>query len=239
MGAKDKSEVRELFTARDFEALTTDYVVNKKGIRRPISMSDAYYSQFAVRFTGSSVFNVDQTSSLFRSVVYVARRFFCSQGEIYDDASVREFLIWLLKPSVSLLYKNIYQFRAVHWYAVNFAKPIYNSSDSVNPLKSLLYAAFHHYSLSSYLGLDFYQCLKLRFDFIAWNDYQNMVQYFQALEDDKLFAYENYASMSPYTGTYDFNVLKTRSIFQYQVQQANMSYTENIKHRAVMDSYKN
>ena len=70
-------------------------------------------------------------------------------------------------------------------------------------------------------------------------DYQNMIQYFQALEDDKLFAYENYASMSPYTGTYDFNILKTRSIFQYQVQQANMSYTENIKHRAVVDSYKN
>ena len=239
LGCKDRNEVKELFTSRDFETLTTDYVVNKKGIRRPISMSDAYYSQFAVRFTGSSVFNVDQTSSLFRSVVYVARRFFCSQGEIYDDSSVREFLIWLLKPSVSLLYKNIYQFRAVHWYAVNFAKPIYNSSDSVNPLKSLLYAAFHHYSLSSYLGLDFYKCLRLRFDFIAWKDYQTIVQYFQALENDKLLAYENDASMSPVTGTYDFNILRTRSIFQYQVQKANMDFTENIKHRAVVDSYKN
>ena len=66
-----------------------------------------------------------------------------------------------------------------------------------------------------------------------------MIQYFQALENDKLFAYENYASMSPYTGTYDFGILKTRSIFQYQVQKANMDYTENIKHRAVVDSYKN
>ena len=53
------------------------------------------------------------------------------------------------------------------------------------------------------------------------------------------FSYENYASMSRYTGTYDFDILKTRSIFQYQVQQANMSYIENIKHRAVVDSYKN
>jgi hypothetical protein len=42
-----------------------------------------------------------------------------------------------------------------------------------------------------------------------------------------------------FTLTYDFNILKTRSIFQYQVQKANMSYTENIKHRAVVDSYKN
>ena len=66
-----------------------------------------------------------------------------------------------------------------------------------------------------------------------------MIQYFHALESDKLFAYENYASMSPYTGTYDFDILKTRSIFQYQVQKANMDYTENIKHRAVVDSYKN
>lgn len=66
-----------------------------------------------------------------------------------------------------------------------------------------------------------------------------MIQYFQALEDDKLFAYENYVSMSPFTGTYDFDILKTRSIFQYQVQKANMDYTENIKHRAVVDSYKN
>ena len=66
-----------------------------------------------------------------------------------------------------------------------------------------------------------------------------MIQYFQNLEDDKLFAYENYASMSPNTGTYDFNILKTRSIFQYQVQEANMAYIENIKHRAIVDSYKN
>ena len=239
LGSKNRDEVRELLTARDFETLTTDYVVNKKGIRRPIAMSDAYYSQLSVRFTGSSSFTCDQISTLFRSVVFVARRFFASQGEIFDDGSVREFLLWLLKPSTALLYKHIYQFRAVHWYAVTIAKPIYNSTDSVNPLKSLLYAAYHHYSLSSYLGLDFYTCLKLRFDFVSWKDYQNMVQYFQNLENDKLFAYENYASMSPFTGTYDFSVLRSRSIFQYQVQKANMSYTENIKHRAVVDSYKN
>ncbi|AXH77547.1 MAG: replication initiator protein [Microviridae sp.] len=239
LGGKNRTEVKELLTARDFESLTTDYVVNKKGVRRSVAMSDAYYSQFAVRFTGSSSFNCDQTASLFHSVVYVARRFFATKGEIYDDGNVREFLLWLLQPSTSLLYKNIYQFRAIRWYAETIAKPIYNSTDSVNSLKSLLYATFHHYSLSSYLGLDFYQCLKLRFDFISWLDYQNMIQYFQNLENDKLFAYENYASMSTFTGTYDFNILKTRSIFQYQVQKANMAYTENIKHRAVVDSYKN
>ena len=69
LGAKDKSEVRELLKTRDFETLTTDYVVNKKGVRRSVSMSDAYYSQFAVKFTGSSCFNVAATSSLFRSVL--------------------------------------------------------------------------------------------------------------------------------------------------------------------------
>ena len=78
-------------------------------------------------------------------MVYVARRFFATKGEIYDDGQVREFLMWLLKPSTIELYKYNYQFRSVHWYAVTFAKPIYNSSDSVNPLKSLLYAAHHHY----------------------------------------------------------------------------------------------
>ena len=115
---------------------STDYVVNKKGVRRSVSMSDAYYSQFAVKFTGASYFNVDETSSLFRLVVYVARRLFASKGEIYDDGQVREFLMWLLKPSTADLYKYSYQFRAVHWYVVTFAKPIYNSSDSVNPLIS-------------------------------------------------------------------------------------------------------
>ena len=239
LGCKDKSEIRELLSSRDFETLTTDYVVNKKGIRRAVPMSDAYYTQLSFRFTGASSLNVDETASLFRSVLYVSRRFFASSGEIYDDASVREFLLWLLDPSVSQLYNHVYQFRAVYWYAVNIAKPRYNDSGSVNPLKSLLYAAYHHYTLSSYLGLDFYSCLKLRFDFLSWRDYQNMVQYFQLLENDKLFAYENYASMSPFTGTYDFNILKTRSIFQYQVQKANIAYTENIKHRAVVDSYKN
>lgn len=239
LGAKDKAEVRELLKVRDFETLSTDYVVNKKGIRRPVSMSSAYYSQLSVRFTGSSSYNVDATCSLFRSVLYCSRRFFGSPGEIYNDASVREFMLWVLDPATSSLYKNIYQFRAVRRYVEVFAKPIYNSSGSINPLKSLLYASHHHDSLSSYLGLDFYTCLKLRFDFVSWKDYQNLVQYFQALEDDKLFAYENYSSMSPYTGTYDFNVLKTRSIFQYQVQQANMAFTENVKHRAVADSYKN
>ena len=66
-----------------------------------------------------------------------------------------------------------------------------------------------------------------------------MIRYFQALEDDKLFSYENYASMSPFTGTYDFDILKTRSIFQHQVQKANMDFIENVKHREVVDSYKN
>ena len=146
LGPKDRNEVRELLKARDYETLTTDYVVNKKGVRRPVSMSDAYYSQFAVKFTGSSCFNVAETSSLFRSVVYVARRFFATKGEIYDDGQVREFLLWLLKPSTTELFKYNYQFRPVYWYAVTFAKPIYNSSDSVNPLKSLLYAAHHHYT---------------------------------------------------------------------------------------------
>nr|DAT72117.1 MAG TPA: Replication associated protein [Microviridae sp.] len=239
LGAKNKTEVRELLKARDFETLTIDYVVNKKGIRHAVSMSDAYYSQLSVRFTGSAFFNFEDTSSLFHSVLFCARRFFACSGEIYNDASVREFMLWLLDSSVAELYKHIYQFRAVSWYVKEFAKPIYNSSGSVNPLKSLLYAAHHHYSLSSYLGLDWYSCLKLRFDFVAWKDYQNLVQYFQNLETDKLFAYENYSSMSSFTGTYDFNVLKTRSIFQYQVQKANMNYTENIKHRAVVDSYKN
>lgn len=239
LGGKDKSEVKELFKARDFEALSTDYVVNKKGVRRSVCMSDAYYSQFAVRFTGSAFYNVETTSSLFRSVLYVSRRFFCSPGEIYNDSSVREFMLWILDSRTFELYKHLYRFRAIRRYVEEFAKPIYDSSCSVNPLKSLLYAAHHHYSLSSYLGLDFYTCLKLRFDFIAWKDYQNLVQYFHALEDDKLFSYENYSSMSPFTGTYDFNILKTRSIFQYQVQKANMDYTENIKHRAVVDSYKN
>lgn len=239
LGAKDRLEVKKLLKARDFEALTTDYVVNNKGVRRAVSMQDAYYSQLSVRFTANSCFNVEQTSSLFRSVVYCARRFFASSGEIFDDGSVREFLLWLLAPSTSVLYKHIYQFRAVYWYAVNIAKPLYNSSGSVNSLKSLLYAAHHHYSLSSYLGLDFFECLKLRFDFSSWNEYRNMVQYFQALENDKLFAYENYASMSPFTGTYDFRILKTRSIFQNQVQKANMAFIENIKHRDIVDSYKN
>ena len=73
LGSKSKSEVKELFTSRDFEALTTDYVVNKKGIRRAIPMSDAYYSQLSVRFTGSSFYNVDATCSLFHSVLFCAR----------------------------------------------------------------------------------------------------------------------------------------------------------------------
>ena len=72
LGAKDKAEVRELLKARDFEALSTDYVVNKKGIRRSVSMSSAYYSQLSVRFTGSSFYNVDATCSLFRSVLFCA-----------------------------------------------------------------------------------------------------------------------------------------------------------------------
>ncbi len=41
--------------------------------------------------------------------------------------------------------------------------------------------------------------------------------------------------MSPFTGTYDFSILKTRSIFQYQVQKANMDFVENVKHREVVD----
>ena len=69
LGGKNRNEVKELLTARDFEALTTDYVVNKKGVRRAVPMSDAYYSLLSVRFTGSSFFDVNATSSDRKSVV--------------------------------------------------------------------------------------------------------------------------------------------------------------------------
>ena len=68
----------------EFETLTTDYVVNKKGVRRSVSMSDAYYSQFAVRFTGSPWFNAAETSTLFRSVVYVIILLFLYYGMMID-----------------------------------------------------------------------------------------------------------------------------------------------------------
>ena len=37
LGSKNREEVRELLKARDYKTLTTDYVINKKGIRRPLS----------------------------------------------------------------------------------------------------------------------------------------------------------------------------------------------------------
>ena len=83
LGAKDRETCRKLFKTRDWRSLSSDFVVSRSNKFSRVSVPSSTYAQFAVRFTGSSLFDVEQTSSLFRATTKFAYLFFTRKGEEY------------------------------------------------------------------------------------------------------------------------------------------------------------
>ena len=237
LGCRSRSEVRQLFETENWDILSSDVITTKRNEQRTVSVPSSTYAQFAVRFTSSAAFDCEQTYSLFRSATKYARLFFADKGGIYDDSEVRAFMLFILGNYDR--YKRDYLFKPLYYYVYSVVKPIYNKEASVHSLKSLLYAAFKHYSLANILGLSSWVLLNKRFRLMSYLNYKKLVQHFTLLETDYNFAYQYYSVIDPLTGTYDLKRLFMSELFRRQQLDAAMEYDSNIKHRSVVDSYKN
>lgn len=237
LGAPSKVSVRTLFKERRFRELSETVVVDKSGVSKSISVPSSVYGQFSVRFTGHGYLDCESTFTLFRSTAKYARLFFPKQGDIFRDDEVYRFMIWFRDNGVRFRYD--YMYNPLSWYIDEIAAPSYHNDNSINSLKSLLYATFKHYSLANILGLDSWSTLLTQFDLVSYLDYQNLKKHFELLESDHIYAYEYYSSIDPFSGSLDWNIVRTRSLFQKQQADASIKYTSNIKHRLVIDSYIN
>ena len=127
--------------------------------------------------------------------------------------------------------------RCLQSYCFDIVHPAYIRDNTLNPLYSLFYAARKLYKLSSLFEMHPLTYLSRVFDFVSWLNYQSLIHHFELLETDWNFAYEYYSCISKDTGTYDLNILRTRSLFQRQQIDAAMSWDSCIKHKQVADSY--
>ena len=220
LGSKTREQTRKLFKNRDWNSLSCDFLISKSNECRRVSVPSSTYAQFAVRFTGASVLNVDEINILFRASTKYAPLFFTRKGEIYDDEIVYKFMLWLETG-----YNNDYLLHALQSYIKQIARPCWNERRSINPLKSLLYASYKHYTLANLLGFHSYELLLYQFDLMRWLNYQRLKKQFKLLEQNPTYAYEYYSAIDKNTGTFDPDILQTLSIFRGQQLAANMAYT--------------
>lgn len=243
LGVKNKEFAASLFQKRRFKELAETFIVNKRCVKKCISEQSSLYSLFAIRFTGSSNYSLQQTAALLRAANYYLSKI--SPGiDIYDDHDIYNSLfdissVHCIIDSINPHYA-ITALRTLKHYVDDVCMPKYFMNSSVNSLKSLFYASRKIYKITHQLGLsciEYY--LKLLSDFSAYRGYLNLVEQFSMLETDSNYAYQYYSAMDFNLGT--FNVTRLKGLQLYRKMQLNyaMEYDSNIKHRSVAQSYKN
>lgn len=228
------SFVASCLKEKRFRELSIVSVTSKKGIKSDVSVSSALVSRLLPRFTGYDVKDVNSTYKTLSCAYTVLQ----STGlNIYDESQIYDFLLYLTNNNFDGLSRLNVALRCLQSYCLDIARPAYIRDNTLNPLYSLFYAARKLYRLSSLFELHPLTYLNRVSDFVSWLNYQSLVRHFELLETDWNFAYEYYSCISKDTGTYDLNVLRTRSLFQRQQIDAAMSWDSCVKHKQVADSY--
>lgn len=218
-----------------YRELSTVSVTSKKGIKSDVSVSSALVSRLLPRFTGYDVKDVNSTYETLSCAFTVLQS---ADLNIYDDSQLYEFEQFLINTNIHGFSRLDVALRCLQSYCRDIAHPAYIRDNTLNPIFSLFYAARKLYKLSSLFEMHPLTYLSRVFDYVSWLNYQSLCRHFELLETDWNFAYEYYSSISEFTGIYDLNVLRTRSLFQRQQMDAAMSWDSCIKHKQVADSYK-
>ena len=217
-----------------YRELSTVSVTSKKGVKSDVSVSSALVSRLLPRFTGYDVKDVNSTYETLSCAFTVLQS---TSLDIYDDFQLHEFQLFLLNNHFDGLSRLNVALRRLQSYCFDIAHPAYVRTNTLNPLYSLFYAARKLYKLSSLFGMHPFTYLSRVFSYVSWLNYQSLVHHFELLETDWNFAYEYYSCISEASGTYDLDILRTRSLFQRQQIDAAMSWDSCIKHKQVADSY--
>lgn len=228
------SFVASCLKEKRFRELSTVSVTSRKGIKSDVSVSSALVSRLLPRYTGYDVKDINSTYETLSCAYTVLQ----SSGlNIYDDSQLYDFQLYLLNYNFDGFSRLDVALRRLQSYCLEIAHPAFIRENTLNPLYSLFYAARKLYKLSSLFEMHPLTYLRRVLDFVSWLNYQSLVHHFELLETDCNFAYEYYSCISKNTGTYDLNILFTRSLFQRQQIDAAMSWDSCIKHKQVADSY--
>ena len=228
------SFVASCLKEKRFRELSTVSVKSKKGIKSDVSVSSALVSRLLPRFSAYDVKDVNSTYE-YLSCAYTVLQ--SGDLNIYDDSQLYDFELYLINNNFVGFSRLDVALRKLQSYCVEIAHPALLRDNTLNPLYSLFYAARKLYRLSHLFKMRPLTYLSRVFDYVSWLNYQSLVRHFELLENDWNFAYEYYSCISKATGTYDLNVLRTRSLFQRQQIDAAMSWDSCIKHKEVADSY--
>ena len=232
---RDFQLLSSLLKSRDFERLTTSYLVSRKGLKHPVPTPSASYIRFHIGYSFDGLQDIKAKSQLFRSTKWFLNR---SQINIFDDVQLRDSLLWLCNQDIASRSIDSLILRPLLDYCHDYAYPVYISKNSLNPLKSLFYATQKLYKMSYLLGMNTWQYLTLVDDFESWYDYQNLTNHLLMLEQNPTLAYEYYHSFDKNLGIPDFNLYSKMSYFISQLQDSNMDWYSSIKHKDVVMSYK-
>lgn len=228
------SFVASCLKEKRFKELSTVSITSKKGIKSDVSVSSALVSRLLPRYSG---YDVKDVRSSFETLSCAHTVLQSCDLNIYDDSQLYDFQLYLLKNKFVGISRLDVALRCLQSYCLEIAHPAYLRVNTLNPLYSLFYAARKLYKLSSLFDMHPFTYLNRIFDYVSWLNYQSLVRHFELLEIDYNFSYEYYSCISKDTGTYDLNILRTRSLFQRQQIDAAMSWDSCIKHKQVADSY--
>jgi hypothetical protein len=232
---RDFQLLATLLKSRDFQRLTTSYLVSRKGLCNPVPTPSTSYSRFAIKYSFDGLQTLTDKSRLFRSTKWFLNR---AQINLYDDVELYKVFLWLVNQDASNRTLDCVILRPLLDYCRNYAAPVFRKNNSLNPLKSLFYATRKLYKMSNLLGMNTWEYLLVVDDFNHWCDYQNLVNHLQMLEDNPTLAYQYYSTFDEHLGIPDFTKYSKTSYFMNQLTTANMDWYSSIKHKDVLMTYK-
>lgn len=232
--AKIRPFITELFKNECWKTLTTSFVVGKDNVRRDISTPYSSYSQFLLQFTSMSKYNYATTYKLLSQAIKYVRLFEDSGLSIFDDCTVSHIYRYLQSKSSALPTE-------LRQYLHDVVSPaLFNplkNNYSYHALFSLLYSAKRMYKISAFLGLHPLVYIRKMYAFMDFLSLSRLNDLLRELECDSNFAYQYYSSFDNITGAQSPALLKYKPLYLAQVSDANIAFTENVKHKYVADSY--
>lgn len=228
------SFVASCLKEKRFRELSTVSLTSRKGIKTDVSVSSALVSRLLPRYTG---YDIKDVNSTYKSLSCAHTVLQAIDLNIYDDSQLYDFLLFTINNKFDGFSRLDVAMRCLQSYCLEIVFPAYKREHTLNSLYSLFYAARRFYKLSSLFEMHPLTYLSRVFDYVSWLNYQSLLHHFELLETDCNFAYEYYSCISMDIGTYDLNVLRTRSLFQRQQIEASMSWDSCVKHKQVADSY--
>lgn len=236
LGAQRNNEqIATLLKSRRFRELTTSYVVSRKNVVRPVPSPSSCYSRFHIGFSFDGLQTLTSKYTLLCRAKHFLER---TQINVFDDKEVYDAFRWLSRSRDCFTSIDYAIYRPLCDYVNTYCIKVYEDKRSVNPLKSVFYAAIKLYKIANSLSLQSWSYLKLVDDFEKWYDYQNLITHLKMLEDNPVLSYQYYSTFDNVLGIPDFDKYKSTSYFINQQSLANMDYYSSIKHKEIVQTYK-